>query len=45
MEDLPNHYSHTFYKLYVDMLKNEEASRNHAAEEAMEEMTDGMMGG
>lgn len=40
---MPNSYSHTIYKQYVEFLKNEDAQKAAAGEEMMEEMADGMM--
>ena len=40
LQDMPNSYSHTIYKQYVDMLKNEEQSQAHASEQMMEELED-----
>lgn len=37
---MPNRYIHTFYKEYVEMLKDEEKQKAMAAENMVEEMTD-----
>lgn len=41
LEDMPNHYSHTIYKEYVNMLKDEAKQQAHASEEVMDELAGG----
>lgn len=35
---MPNHYSHTIYKEYIEMLQSEEKQKAHAAEEMIDEI-------
>lgn len=39
---MPNSYSHTIYKEYVEMLKSEEKQKNAAAEEISDELEEQM---
>lgn len=39
---MPNSYSHTIYKQYVDMIKTEEGKKAMAAEELQDEIVDQM---
>lgn len=39
---MPNHYSHTIYKQYIEMLKDAEKQQAQAAEEAQDEIEDAM---
>ena len=43
LEQMPNSYSHTIYKQYVEFLKSEEAQKARASEEVVDAMEDGMM--
>lgn len=40
LENMPNHYSHTIYKHYIEMLKDAEQQKAHAAEEMKDEIED-----
>lgn len=42
LEAMPNHYSHTIYKQYIEMLKDAEKQQAQAAEEMQDEMEDAM---
>lgn len=44
LEAMPNHYTHTIYKEYVNMLKDEKLKQANQNENMMEEMSE-MMGG
>lgn len=37
---MPNHYSHTVYKQYIEMLKDVEKQQAQAAEEMQDEIED-----
>jgi hypothetical protein len=40
---MPNHYSHSIYKSYIDMIMDEKKKQNHADEQAMDEIEDQLM--
>lgn len=42
LEDLPNHYSHTIYKQYIEMIKDMEKQKAHEAEQVQDEIEDAM---
>ena len=44
LEELPNSYTHTMYKNYVDMVTSQENADVQAEEEVMEEITESMGG-
>ena len=44
LEELPNSYTHTMYKNYVDMVTSQENAYVQAEEEVMEEITESMGG-
>ena len=44
LEELPNSYTHTMYKNYVDMVTSQENADAQAEEEVMEEITESMGG-
>ena len=37
---MPNHYSHTIYKEYIDMLRDENKKKAHEAEQVSDEIQD-----
>jgi hypothetical protein len=43
LEEMPNHYSHSIYKSYIDMIMDEKKKQNHADEQAMDEIEDQLM--
>lgn len=43
LENMPNSYSHTIYKQYVDMLKDKEAKEANEASQVMDEIEDNLM--
>ena len=44
LEELPNSYTHTIYKNYVDMVTSRKDADAQAEEEVMEEITESMGG-
>ena len=44
LEELPNSYTHTIYKNYVDMVTSQKDADAQAEEEIMEEITESMGG-
>ena len=44
LEELPNSYTHTMYKNYVDMVTSQKDADAQAEEEVMEEITESMGG-
>ena len=44
LEELPNSYTHTIYKNYVDMVTSQKDADAQAEEEVMEEITESMGG-
>ena len=42
--NLPNIFVHTIYKEYAEMLKDQEKSKNHAAEQVEDEIEEAMGG-
>lgn len=39
---MPNHYSHTIYKEYIEMLKDENKKKAQAEEQVSDEIQDAM---
>ena len=35
---MPNHYSHSIYKSYIDMILNEDKTKQHVEEQTMDEI-------
>lgn len=44
LEELPNSYSHTMYKNYVDMVTSQKDADAQAEEEVMEEIAENLGG-
>lgn len=42
LEDLPNHYSHTIYRQYIDVMKDMEKQKALEAEQVQDEIEDAM---
>lgn len=40
LENMPNHYSHTIYKQYIEMLKDAEKQQEQQAEDMQDELED-----